>query len=338
MVNFFSKILMPVLYIFVFFLPWQTRWIIRDTIINGDVWEYGRLSLYAFDLVFLAILFSFVISHPKEFKHYSKKLIYILPFLVYLVLSLVWSPDKLLTGYFIVRFIQILLLVVVIFSLNFSKIKLATSFILGVLSSALLGLWQFFSQSALANKWFGLAEQLSFRSGTSVIETLDGRWLRAYGSLPHPNILAGFILLALVLCLWLIFQTKKTSSRLLITSCSFILVMTLFFTFSRSIWLVGLILSLVYLFLNFKKKNHVPLKIALFSGLILFFALAFIYWPLTATRLGLSDHNRLEAMSATQRVSGFADLFSILKNNFILGTGPDTYTLALQNIYSDLPG
>ncbi|NMB48140.1 hypothetical protein GYA13_01685 [Candidatus Kuenenbacteria bacterium] len=41
---------------FIFLLPWQTRWIFRDYQIDGQVFEYGRLSLYGFDIILIVIM------------------------------------------------------------------------------------------------------------------------------------------------------------------------------------------------------------------------------------------------------------------------------------------
>ena len=43
-------------YLFLFLLPWQTRLIWREARLNGFTWEYGRLSLYATQLLLLALL------------------------------------------------------------------------------------------------------------------------------------------------------------------------------------------------------------------------------------------------------------------------------------------
>src|SRR3990167_5038077 len=42
-------------YAVIFLLPWQTRLIIEQGLINGQSWEYGTMSLYATDIVILAL-------------------------------------------------------------------------------------------------------------------------------------------------------------------------------------------------------------------------------------------------------------------------------------------
>ena len=42
--------------IFVFLLPWQVRWIYHEAILNGQIWEYGRFSLYGTEILLILIL------------------------------------------------------------------------------------------------------------------------------------------------------------------------------------------------------------------------------------------------------------------------------------------
>ncbi len=54
-----------------------------------------------------------------------------------------------------------------------------------------------------------IAFQQAGNLGTAVIEFVDGRFLRVYGSLSHPNILGGWLVLGLVAVIFL-YTTSKT--------------------------------------------------------------------------------------------------------------------------------
>ena len=61
-------------YLLIFTIPWQTRWIIRDPYLGGEVWEYGRISLYGWDILLVVLV---VISVPllwEEIKNVKLKL------------------------------------------------------------------------------------------------------------------------------------------------------------------------------------------------------------------------------------------------------------------------
>ncbi len=63
----------------------------------------------------------------------------------------------------------------------------------------------------LANKYFGLAQQNPGNLGVSVLEIDGYRILRSYGSLPHPNILGGFLFVSIIvgIYLWVNFYKKN---------------------------------------------------------------------------------------------------------------------------------
>ena len=50
------------LYLLVFLLPIQTRWIIKEGSINGGHWEYGTISLYGTDILLILLVFLFFVS------------------------------------------------------------------------------------------------------------------------------------------------------------------------------------------------------------------------------------------------------------------------------------
>ncbi|MEK7108435.1 MAG: hypothetical protein AAB898_02080 [Patescibacteria group bacterium] len=45
-----------VVVLFFLLLPWQTRWIAEDTLVYGAASEFGRISVYGFEVVLMALL------------------------------------------------------------------------------------------------------------------------------------------------------------------------------------------------------------------------------------------------------------------------------------------
>lgn len=101
--------------------------------------------------------------------------------------------------------------------------------------------------------------------GASVVQLADGlRILRAYGTLPHPNILGGYILLTLLGPVGLFFANKRPNyAALLLFSLGLILIVL---TFSRSAWL-GLLAFLFFLILRskFLERKRLYLLLASFA-------------------------------------------------------------------------
>ena len=209
-----KKIIEFGIYLLIFLLPWQTRWIVEAGKINCGTSEYLTYSLYGVDillvgLLVLALIYFFLgtfLGTKSPIGNLVPKKTSIYPFmevkllLIFLGLgglSIFWAENKTLALF---REGQ-LILVLGFFWLvaNFAKIsKLALSFVASLIVPTLLGLWQFFAQTTFADKWLGLATHKTSLGGTSVIETfsngiVDGRWLRAYGSFDHPNIFGGVV-------------------------------------------------------------------------------------------------------------------------------------------------
>ena len=229
MVKKLDKIIEYGLYLLVFLLPIQTRWIIKAGELNGGYWEYGTISLYAADilLIILIALFGYSkiknrkleIARPSRFSGIGKakgnwKLNYywwlIAGLELMVFISIFVATDKLVAGYCYGRFLLGIGLFWLIISANFSRIKLIISLLLGIMGQAWLGIWQFLAQDSFSCKWLGLAVHHAGSLGTSVVETLAGeRWLRAYGGLDHPNILGGLLVIGVLLITGLMIKSYK---------------------------------------------------------------------------------------------------------------------------------
>ena len=149
------------------------------------------------------------------------------------------------------------------------------------------GLASFGLQSTLFLEPFGLkwpGALTPFLPGASVVQLASGlRILRAYGTLPHPNILGGLVLITLLgpVYLFLIRRRSNYPALLLLT----LGVVLLILTFSRSAWL-GSIAFTIILALNskiFERK-----KIILLVSTMIITATCTLYplRDLFATRIG----------------------------------------------------
>jgi len=331
--NFIQDKIQYLLYLFVFLLPWQTRWIFKDAMINGEVWEYGRMSLYALDVVFLLLLSCYLaILLKRKFlkEKFSQIFIPYSLFLIPVIVNILIAGDKSLAIYWWLRIFQGIVLIWLIKKIDFSKYKLVLSFVISVAISAGLGIYQFFTQNVFASKWLGMASQLPEKLGTSVIEINGERWLRAYGSFSHPNILGAMCLLSLVLLFWIFIKNKSVS----VFECLSALVLTsgLFFSFSRASWIGAIALCIMYFVLCIFKK--VPIKNIVFLCLSVFVFLCLLFLPLVKTRILGSE--RLEVKSNTERVENNLQSIDVIKNNLWLGVGVGNYTVELQKINSSL--
>jgi len=335
-------------YFFIFLLPWQTRLIWQDAYLNGFVWEYGRLSLYGIEILLWTILTLYLVWLFKnrtfkkiKFDNFFSRLknpgilIYWLLILFLLVagLSVVWSLNSQLAYYrFVVLFESVALLsMVLIFNFNYQKI--ATCWVASAAVQGVFAIWQFFNQYVFANKWLGLAEHYPTVGGSIILQTNSERWLRAYGSLPHPNIMAGFLVIGLLFLIYLSFNAKKLNQRIFLILSLLAIVPAIFFSFSRSSW-VALFLTLAILGLwllrykNYLWRNNFFKLVLLIT--IIFVILAFNFQQPLLTRL--TGEQDLEVASIYLRVAFTKQAIEIIKHYPWWGTGIGNYTLGVYQI------
>jgi len=336
-------------YLFAFLLPWQTRWIFRDTAINGVVFEYGRMSLYLFDIL-LAILLIYLLylCYSQDKKQLGIIFISCLLLIVYCFLTLFWSTEKIISLYWSVRILFAIGLFYLIQKINFSRVKLAVIITISAGIQGFLAIFQFLTQSVWGSKWFGIDSQTARELGASVVEFGLERWLRAYGSLPHPNILGGLLVLSLIAVVYLTAKIEYKYHRLFLVASVSLIIPAIIFTYSRATWIgfaIVFITGFIYLRLKFSSRaepSSVLLEKQKFSqglwlyGLILIIMFTVATWPIIRTRLNIGPSARLEMQSNTERISNAKQALEIFKNHWLLGSGIGNYTYELQSKYPDL--
>ncbi|MBU1165167.1 O-antigen ligase family protein [Patescibacteria group bacterium] len=337
-----SKIIEYGFYLFVFLLPWQTRWMYSIGQINGSDWEYGTQSLYGTEILLWSVLVGFIIWTYKthglklpSIKQVNKsKLLLmtaVLGLLVVSMLSIIWAQDTSLAIYAWYRLVLAATLFVFVLAFNVSLKKISIVFVMSAGIQSVLAIWQFLLQKSFASKWFGIAEHIPTDLGASVVENISSRWLRAYGSLPHPNVLAGFLVVGMLFLIMLAMRTEK-SKRLFVITSFLLITPALFFTFSRSAWLAMMICVLILVFYLFFKKDHSLNKIVVKSVLIIVIILAILFLnlgDLVITRfLGAQ---RLESISTNERQLYKEQARDLIFSQPLIGVGAGNYTLGVFN-------
>lgn len=213
---------------------------------------------------------------------------------------------------------------------------------LGGVVQGLFALWQFVAQVVPANRWLGLAAHAPYQQiGESVIEISGERWLRAYGSLPHPNILGGYLAIIFIIGILLQIFTKDWRWRMALTLGQVLVLVGLLVTFSRGAWVAalgGLIICSAGIakakVLQDKKVRFNFIKQVVLSGVVVV-AVAITLKPLFYTRF--QNQERLEVRSIEERLDGYRVWRGIMENNWLLGHGPGMYTYALYQKDPTLP-
>lgn len=332
-------------YLYVFLLPWQTRWIWRRGILNNGPWEYGTFSLYATEILFLIILVLAFIrlignreNRPQMNKSFSAFYFLLLVLILLSFVSIFWAINFSLAFYAFIKLIEGLGVFALAVELKITFKKIAYALTAAALVQSILAIYQSLSQSIAGNKWLGMSDQLSFLGGPSVIETPAGRWLRAYGSLPHPNILGGFLAISLVILIGLAFVAEKKAERYLIFISSIIISLALFLSFSRESWLAYFLAFLFLFYIILKNKNQRLRKImADFLIITLIVGSLFGLFLRTEFLARTLASGRLESKSTEERINYSNQALELIsENSWYRGVGLGNYTAVLYRMNNQL--
>jgi len=326
--------------LFVFLLPVQTQFIYQETIINAEKYQFETQAIFGTELLLGLIVLLTIISFFQNFKKREKKFtadektnLGIFAALLSICAANCFFADNSSLAFY--KFTQLILgatvaIIAVTSQVGIKKICVALA-ASGVVQ-AIFAVWQFATQSVFNCKWLGMAAQDPAILGTSVIEQNSERLLRAYGTMPHPNLLAGFLTICLLATLFLI--TKLKGGRRIIAIIGFaIIFLGLLLTFSRA----GLIAFFAgfAIWIIFTLKNRLPAKPLLISfaiSIVLSIVFGVATFDFTKTRI---IGGRLEQISTEQRLSEFQESTTILNNDWLTGSGLGNYTLSLKNQFPD---
>jgi hypothetical protein len=341
--------------LFIILLPWQTSLIWRQTYLNSAVWEYGRLSLYISELFLWALLVIFAVhtlaSHSKiDLQNWKSSILknkipnasyWLMVGLVLIAgLSVWWAYDFSIAYHLAIRLLALAAMTAVILISDISFRVAAWAWVFSGSVQSLIAVWQFFNQYIGPAKWFGIAEHISNIGGSIVLQTPDERWLRAYGSLPHPNILGGMLFVGLLFCLYLGVTASKKYERWLAMAGVIIMTPGLFFTFSRSAWLALILAVIIFamgVFLQRRSDYWKTFGVMAGTIFLMMIILTGMWWGAVTTRIN-ADQN-LEIASLELRVAFVQQAATIIQQLPWQGTGLGNYTLGVYYlVFSDWPG
>lgn len=136
-----------------------------------------------------------------------------------------------------------------------------------------------------------------------------------------------------LLSLYLLLESKSPRLKTILSTQTIVLSVALILTKDKWMFSVALIPIILLVVLQYKKLRSNAywisgiVIVSLFSALLINH-IAFVHIPKTPlyTNTVLSENKGL-----SQRLSIYGDSLSILKNNFLLGTGPSTFSVAYMN-------
>lgn len=339
--------LTTLLAVIVFLLPWQARWIVDVPQVNGGAWEYGVTSVYATEVLLWAVLaigylrllrqgvrwrrFQLNWREPKTWIVASAYLL-----VAVATLSLLWAADR---GVGVRAWFRLVEGSVLFFLLATAPVRWLALARAGALAAAVQGVVaveQFFVQSVPASTWLGMAAQSADRLGASVVELSDGRWLRAYGTFPHPNILAGFLAVGLLLAAAWYVARYQYLDRVAALACGALAAVGLVLTFSRTGMAATGLGLLTALLVASRGSARWPLaRFVSFTALVLAAAAALVL-PQALTRA--TGAGRLELRSLQERADLAHQACLLAGQRWLGGVGIGNATVATQRLDPGQPG
>ena len=266
--NFINKFVFQIL---VFLLPTQLTYHFWPdwAFVYGIRVDYLAPVVYLSDLVVLILLITWL-SQIKSIKYrFSlKKSVGILAFLIFVVLNIYFAQVWQVALFKWIKVAEMIFLGIYVRNRWHGLKKIiVTPLALGLTYTCLLAIWQFLIQSTVGGVFYYLGER-SFNPSTPGIALANffrESVMRPYSVFPHPNVLAGYILVSLLL-LW-----PSVKESFLMKTVLALGIVTIVISFSRIIWLTTVLIILFYCF----KKANLLKKLSFFILISLIFSSLF---------------------------------------------------------------
>jgi len=279
--------------------------------------DYLAPTLYLTDILVVAVLVSWLWETRKQFTSYKlqftiKKFWWVIAIFLYLLSTSLLAQNSGAALYKFIKIVEFTLLGFYVARNKNSLFIVRNSLFIPVIYSSLIAIAQFLKQASLDGVFWWLGER-SFNAFTPGIAKAvwGGRLImRPYATFPHPNVLAGFILVSLMI---IGFRVQGSGFRRVLKWVAMALgIVAIAISFSRSTWLVGLLILpfVVYSQLS-KKKIIIPVFLVIALCLVSLFYLA----PQFSTEEAISQ--RLQLIKMTASMIKEQPLIGVGLNNFI---------------------
>ncbi len=188
--------------------------------------------------------------------------------------------------------------------------------------NAVLAVAQAGLQHSVGLKFLGEYDLIPSKSGAVIVQIGSYRWVRPYGLMPHPNMLAGILVVGLFAALAL--ALSKRALRWPLGVAVFLVgLWALLLTFSRAAWLgfAAGAFALLPLIGSRLRKSHAGLQFVLTMTTAIMVAGIFflIYRPFFSARAGLDESVEQRSVSDRAVYNDFA--YQAISEFPILGVG-----------------
>lgn len=305
------------------FLPTQLgkHFFADFSLVQGVFVDYLIPTIYLTDILIFFLFLSFLLRKKTQIfkiiklKKRLNKLVWLTVILTGINLLLI-AAFKEVALYKLIKIIQLLFLYGYIkeekISMNFSIKPL----LIAAFYTCLLAIFQFIKKGSIGGMWWFLGERtFSLQTPGIAKAIIFGQLiLRPYATFSHPNVLAGFLALALPLLIYEIEKEKNKTSLIIYYFLLTLFLGTCFLTFSRtgiSVALTGFIAAV------FVSKKKLISLILLLTTTILF--ASHVFGRFQALFQGMEEtlFQRQELVKAALSMIKTSPIFGVGLNNFL---------------------
>jgi hypothetical protein len=314
-----SRLVKYAFYAFLISVPIGTRVLLHQFTTGFD--EYEAVFLYASDVFMLIFLAGFFWKYGWWQFWEERRPLFLKIFLVLALVSVFFAQSIPLAVYNFLR-----LLLIAVFALVTAKfLRLGGVGLRDILTvtggsavpQSLIGFSQFARQSGLGLARLGEPVIGPNVGGAAKIIAEGGKVLRAYGTLPHPNVLAAFLIFGLISLIGLWFLFSQGKAKFFLAPAIFVVLLGVVLTFSRAGWAVTALATVVCMIYGLSRaefrRKSLGLLVVLATGILVFTAI-FHQFIFPRARVSASEP------AVTQRLFYNKLAFSIIRNN-LLGVG-----------------
>lgn len=301
-------------------LPLHVLFFDTNPYVNGLYSNYLVPTLSVLDLGIFLLFVSFCNEYKwKQIKELLYQYIpYIIVFLIFLIVQFVLNPTLLelvSTTRLFMYSISVPLVINWIKNENHGKERryFIDILFIGVLSQGLVGVMQFIRGSSLGLEWLGESVIVSGMQGSSFVTLNNEIFLRAYGTFPHPNVLAGYFLIIILLS-FVLLKSGNKDGKIIIWILVILSFLFIWFTFSR----IGISLSLLLLLV---------LVLSQLKGLKLFSFTPILFLQRFANLFIGGD------TSLVDRIGLIKSSWEVFKDNWLIGIGGGNFTRGMVGNY-----
>lgn len=322
-----SLLIKGLLFLLLFFSFFATRhvFLTNFSYITGQHSDFTTFSLYISDFLIIGLaLYAAILG---KYKSINKR--YFFCFSALLGLALLFHLRGILPFniYFLIKLVEMYVLYETIKALIDDELLvfIIRAFVIFALIESIIAIAQFYSQHSLGLNLIGESPLSSTLPSVAKLVVNGERFIRGYGTFPHPNLLSAYLLTGSLFSIYLWSIAKTAVQRALYLSPLPILIFGLFIAFSRAsllaFGLACLILIAALVYQNQFKKNFYPMAVVFVLSILVS---ALILQPYLLTRDTFTDQATV-ARTLYNKIG-----LRMLATQPILGYGPGTSLLHMK--------